>query len=265
MCAARVAWVAFLAAVASTAFAAEPAKKAAEVAVDPAAVAVVQRAGEFLRAHERFSFRAETAFEVVQDDGEKLEFGASRRYLVRRPDRVRVEVEPRSGERQLIVFDGDQLTMAQPDAKVYSQVKLKQHREIDAMLDALRDAFGVPVPIGALLRANPSPDIIGSLTSAYRVGDARIGGAECDQIAVRNEHTDVQFWIEQGDEPLLRRVVITYRDEPGAPSFAADLGDWKLDAKSSDKDFRYAPPKDAERIRFAVPAKPAAAAAPEAQ
>jgi hypothetical protein len=58
-------------------------------------------------------------------------------------------------------------------------------------------------------------------------------------------------------------VVITYRNEPGAPTFGADLGEWKLDAKSSEKDFRYVPSQDVERIRFAAPPKPVADTATE--
>ena len=243
--------------VASTAFAAEP-EKAATSAVDPDAVAAATRAGDFLRGRERYSFTAETAYEAVQDDGSKVEFGATRRYLVRRPDRVRVEVEPRSGASRLVVFDSEQLTYAVPDAKVYAQLELKQRRGIDEAIVMLREVFDMPLPIAELLQTDPREELVGSLTGAYRVGTAKIAGAACDHLALRNDDADLQLWIEQGARPLVRRVVITYRNEPGAPSFEADLGDWNLDAKSSDEDFRYVPAKDFERIRFAAPPKAAA-------
>lgn len=247
--------VALLLSFARAAFAAEAAAAPTPV-VDPEAVAIAQRAGDFLRDHERFAFTAETAYEAVQEDGSTLEFGATRRYLVRRPDRVRVEVEPRSGPSRLIVFDGDQLSFAEPQAKVYAQLNLKQHRRIDEAVVMLREVFDMPLPLAELLQSDPRAELVGSLTGAYRVGTAKLAGVACDHLAFRNDDADLQLWIEQGAKPLLRRVVITYRDEPGAPSFAADLGDWKLDAKSSEKDFRYVPPKDVERIRFSAPPKP---------
>jgi hypothetical protein len=235
--------------------------------VEPAAVALVDRAGDFLRAQESFSFTARSTYEVVQQDGSKLEFGATRHYLVRRPDGVRVEFQPRSGEDRLILFDGNHLTVVQPRAKVYAQLRFQQHRDIDEAIELLRDVLDVPIPLGDLLRADPRPEIVGSLKDAYRVGLERIDGAECDHVALRNEHRDVQFWIQRGDAPLLRRVVITYRDEPGAPSFTASLDDWAFGVAAPDDLFLYTPPPDFERIRFAVPdaAKPAASRrAPEA-
>jgi len=235
-------------------------QKALPPAVDPQAVAVAQRAGEYLRDHARFSFTAVTAYEVVQADGEKLEFGATRRYLVQRPDRVRIEVDPRSGAERLVVFDGDQLTWAEPALDVYAQLRLKQHRRIDEAIALLRDVLDVPTPLAELLRSDPRADLVGSLTGAYLVGTEKIAGVECDHLALRNPATDVQLWIARGDAPLLRRVVITYRKDKGAPTFAANLDDWLLDPTPAEDAFRYAPPAGAQRIRFALPAKPKAAA-----
>jgi hypothetical protein len=247
---------------AGSALAADAKPKSAPPAIDPDVVALVTGAGDRLRAAEQFSFTADTTYEAVQADGSKLEFGATRHYVVRRPDRVRLEVQPRDGEDRLIVFDGDLLTVAQPDAKVYAQLKLKKHRSIDEAVVLLREVLAVPVPLGELLLSDPRPDLVGSLTAAYRVGMAKIAGADCEQVALRSADTDVQLWIERGDTPLLRRVVIRYRNETGAPSFAANLDDWSLDAKPTDDAFRYEPPADAERIRFAVAASPKHATAP---
>jgi len=252
---------------ADAAFAAA-AGKAVPPALDPEAVAIAQRAGEFLRDHDRFSFTAVTAYEVVQADGEKLEFGATRRYLVQRPDRLRVEVEPRSGAQRLVVFDGDQLTWAEPALNVYAQLRLKQHRRIDEAIALLRDVLDVPIPLAELLRNDPRADLVGSLTDAYRVGTEKIAGVECDHLALRNPGRDVQLWIARGDAPLVRRVVLTYRDDKGAPTFAANLDEWSLDPTPAEDAFRYAPPPGAQRIRFALPGKPRAAAAartPEAR
>jgi len=234
-------------------------KKALPPAVDPEAVAVAERAGEFLRDHDRFSFTAVTAYEVVQEDGEKLEFGATRRYLVQRPDRLRVEVDPRSGAQCLVVFDGDQLTWAELALGVYAQLRLKQHRPIDEAIALLREVLDVPIPLAELLRSDPRADLVGSLTSAYLVGTEKIAGVECDHVALRNPGRDVQLWIARGDAPLLRRVVITYRDAKGAPTLAANLDEWSFDPTPAEDAFRYSPPAGAQRVRFALPAKPKAA------
>jgi hypothetical protein len=230
--------------------------------VEPDAVAIAKRAGDFLREQDRFAFTALTAYEVVQDDGSRLEFGGTRHYLVRRPDRVRVESRARSGERRLMVLDGRQLTYAELDANVYARMDFGKPREIDAVIDLLRDGLGLPLPLAELLRSDPREELTGHLIDAFVVGTETLADTPCDHVALRTAGTELQLWIAQGDEPLLQRIVITYRDEPGEPSFAADFRDWKLGKRSSDRDFRWDPPKDAERIPFALRAvRPAAAPA----
>lgn len=234
----------------------------ASLVVEPEAAAVAKRAGEFLREQDRFAFTADTAYEVVQEDGARLEFGGTRRYLVRRPDRVRVETQARSGERRLMVLDGRQLTYAELDANVYARMDFGKPREIDAVIDLLRDGLGLPLPLAELLRSDPREELTRDLVDAFVVGTETLAETPCDHVALRTDDTELQLWIAQGDEPLLQRIVITYRDEPGEPSFAADFRDWKLGKRSSDRDFRWDPPKDAQRIPFAVRAvRPASAPA----
>src|SRR5262245_45062442 len=57
-----------------------PAAPEASSDVDPDALALAKHAFDYLRAQQRFSFHAETGYEVVQKDGEKLEFGAARTF-----------------------------------------------------------------------------------------------------------------------------------------------------------------------------------------
>lgn len=230
--------------------AAEPQPPA--LAVEPDALAAAKRAGDFLRAQDRFAFTADTAYEVVQDDGARLEFGGTRQYLVRRPDRVRVESRARSGEHRLLVLDGRQLTYAELDANVFARMDFGKPRDIDAVVDLLRDGLGLPLPLAELLRSDPREELTRDLVDAFVVGTETLADTPCDHVALRTDDTELQLWIAQGDEPLLQRIVITYRDEPGEPSFAADLHDWKLGKRSSDRDFRWDAPKDAQRIPFAV-------------
>ena len=53
-------------------------------------------------------------------------------------------------------------------------------------------------------------------------------GKRCHHLAFAQEHVDWQVWIEDGAQPLVRKFVITYKDEPGAPQYTAIFFDWKL-------------------------------------
>jgi hypothetical protein len=249
-----------LAAVAGGARAQAPAE--APAAIDPEALAIARRAGDFLRDAKRFSFSADSGYEVVQEDGSKLEFGASRRYTVQRPDRVRVETELREGGRRLTVFDGKSFVMADLDQNAYARADLKKGRDIDFVIGLVRDRLDAPLPLAELLRNNPRQGIEDSLESADLVGTERLRGVDCDHLALRNPDADVQLWIARGERPWPQRVVITYRNLPGQPSFWADLEDWSLSPELAASTFTFTPPAGAERVRLDV--RPAPAAAEEA-
>jgi hypothetical protein len=55
--------------------------------------------------------------------------------------------------------------------------------------------------------------------SGYYVGEATIAGILCDNLALRNEDEDVQLWVAQGDKPVPRRIVVTYKNLDGQPQF----------------------------------------------
>lgn len=220
--------------------------------IDDDAVALLKSFGDLLEAQPRFSFTVDFNYEVVQADGQKLEFGATRVYTVRRPDHLRIDEERRVGGKRELFFDGDRITVYVPGDKAYALAKLKKHHELDSMLDLVRDALDLPVPLGDLLRADPVKRIEEGLTSAYIVGREMLAGVECDHLAWRTDEIDSEAWFATGDQPLLQRVVIHYRDLAGQPSFRAQFTSWNRSPDAADSIFVFTPPADAERLRFSV-------------
>lgn len=243
---------------AAAARAAEPVaeKSAAEAEpaddIDPKAVALLSAFGKALEAQPRFSFAVDFAYEVVQEDGQRLEFGASRVYTVRRPDHLRIDESRRVGGRRAIFYDGDSLTVYAPGDKVYALAKLKQHRDLDSMIDVVRDALDMPIPLGDLLRANPLRRIEEGMRAAYIVGREDLSGVECDHVAWQTDEVDGEAWLTTGDLPLLQRVTIDYRELEGQPSFRAQFTSWNRSPDVADSVFEFEPPADVERVRFSV-------------
>ena len=54
-----------------------------------------------------------------------------------------------------------------------------------------------------------------------------MGGADTDHYAFRQGDVDWQIWIERGERPLPRKLVITTREEVGQPQYSAELT-WNL-------------------------------------
>src|SRR5262245_41650419 len=86
------------------------------------AAARVEAMANFLARAQRISVVVDCSYDVVQDSGQKIEFGERREMTLRRPDRVRVDVTRRDGSRRGIVFDGTQLTAFDLGEKVYATI-----------------------------------------------------------------------------------------------------------------------------------------------
>jgi len=82
------------------------------------------------------------------------------------------------------------------------------------------------------------------------VGDSTVNGIPCDHLAFRQANVDWQLWVEKGDRPVPRKVVITTRYEVGDPQFQAVMT-WNLQPKFDKSTFSFTPPKGVVEIPFA--------------
>jgi hypothetical protein len=86
--------------------------------------------------------------------------------------------------------------------------------------------------------------------SGYLVGESNIAGVLCDHLALRNEKLDVQIWIEKGNQPVPRRIVITHKELQGRPRVWVNFTEWDFSPELSEHIFTHSPPQDAERVDF---------------
>ena len=71
-----------------------------------------------------------------------------------------------------------------------------------------------------------------------------------DHLAFHQQGVDWQLWVERGDRPLPRKLVITTLDEPSQPQHEAVLT-WDLSPAIDDSLFAFVPPTGAGRIVLA--------------
>lgn len=98
-------------------------------------------------------------------------------------------------------------------------------------------------------------DFVKDLTAAGFVGKSRVGDSDCDHYAYRSKDVDYQLWIQSGDKPLLRKIVITSKKVASQPEFISVLA-WDLSPKIDDSTFAFVPPQGATRIAFGITPKP---------
>ena len=223
-------------------------KAAAASKIDPHATEIVQKMAERIVAADRLRLGGEIAWDVVQADGQTLEFGATRELVLQRPDHLRVDIELREGGKRRLLYDGKQIVLEDLEHNVYATDP--RTGPVDDMAAFVANRLGIPVALSEFLSPDLPKLLAERLASASYVGESTIDGVRCDHVALRNDIVGMQLWVGQ-DDSLPRRITITYEHEKGSPQFRARLSGWDLSPEITEATFAFDPPKDAERIAFA--------------
>ena len=223
--------------------------------IDQEALNVLKEMSDYLISVRSFSVESEMSYDVVQSSGVKLEFGSYRKVLLSRPNKLRVEFEKRDGTDGVMLFNGDHIWVHQADGMVYA--KTEQEGDLDAAIDFTVAELHMKAPLADLFSPALYENVVATLTRAYHLGYAVLQGVECEHLLFSNDYADFQMWIDSGEQPLLKRVLITYREEEGQPQYRARFKNWNTSPENTKGKFEFDPPDGAERIRFYVPARPA--------
>lgn len=140
---------------------------------DKAAAARIEAMANLLAKAQRLGVAVDCTYDVVQNSGQKIEFGERRELTLRRPDRARVDVTRRDGSRRGIRFDGTQLTAFDLDEKVYATVK--RPGTVDAALDHYTQNLKMRLPLRELFAADLPQQLKDVLRSARLVNKETVG------------------------------------------------------------------------------------------
>jgi hypothetical protein len=121
---------------------------------------------------------------------------------------------------------------------------------LEGMLDFAFTKLDIVAPAGDLLYKNAYDILMDGVTDGFVVGKAVIEGVLCDHLAFRAPHVDLQIWVQEGAQPLLRKLVITTRDLPNAPQFAVTVTKWNLKPEFGPQTFTFQPPAGAKKVEF---------------
>lgn len=215
---------------------------------DPQAKELLLKMADFLAKAPAFSVTIRSGYDAIQADGQVIEFGERRQILLQRPDRVRIEVERSDGDRGVIVFDGKDITVYKADDNVYARAE--QPRTLDEAIVYLVKDLQMTLPLARMFRSDLASDLEKQLTAVSYVEENILFDVSTDHLAARSVDVDLQIWIARGEQPLPRRVILTYKNAPGQPQFRADFLDWSLSPGISAESFTFTPPADAEQIPF---------------
>ena len=193
---------------------AAPASQATAVTPEPDPLQVVQKMCDFLKSQQQFTYKAEVADDQVYAGGKKLQYGIDMETFVRRPDRLRVNAEGDLVDKQFY-FDGKTITLYDKDDNVYGTLEVPPN--IESALDKASKEFGVRVALTDLASPQLCELIRQKVKHSLYVGLHKVRGVPCHHLAFDGDEVQVQFWIDAGDKPLPRKVVMNHKNLPVSP------------------------------------------------
>lgn len=214
--------------------------------LDLEARAILMEMAAFISRAPAFSVTLRSAYDAIQEDGQYVEFGERRHILLQRPDKLRVETVRSDGEHNLVLFDGEKITGFKADDNIFAQVE--NPGTIDETLIYLVRDLQFKLPLARMLHTGFAQQLEKMITAVSYVEENVLFDVVTDHLAVRAENIDMQLWVAQGDEPLPRRIVITYMNAQGQPQFRGDFTDWSIEPKVAADSFTFTPPADAEKV-----------------
>jgi hypothetical protein len=213
-------------------------------AVDPDAIDALNKMSTYLRSLKGFQVIAETTTDDVTDEGQTIQSSRKIDMLATFPNHLRVEITGDDVHR-LYFYDGKNFTIFAALAGYYATVPAPATTV--ELINNLYDKYGLELPLIDLFKFGHDETLVKRIKAADDIGPANVGGVTCEQYAFRQEGTDWQIWIQLGEFPLPRKLVITTLTDDARPQHSEVLT-WNLAPSFNEQTFNFEPPAGAGRI-----------------
>ena len=226
--------------------AAQAQQQAATPLVEPEAIAALDRMGSYLRTLKSFQVEAVTTDEDVLENGMKIQYSGTSNILVQMPNKLRAEVSDDRRQRQYL-YDGKTVTLYAERLNYYATLPAPDTiAKLDSKLD---EKYDTNIPLADLFRWGAPGWSANDITLATDLGPAVVAGTTCQLYGFRQGGIDWQIWIQKGDYPLPRKLVITTTTDEARPQHTA-VYTWNLAPSYNEVAFTFTPPAGAGKVVF---------------
>jgi hypothetical protein len=209
------------------------------------AKAILKAMSDYMGSQQAIELTFDSDIEVITPELEKLQFTNSGEVLLSRPDKLRAHRKGGYAD-VTMVFDGKTVSILGNNLNGYAQ--LEAPGNVDQLLEALRAGHGIALPGADLLQSKSYDALAAGILEAKHIGRGVIDGVECEHLAFRNFDTDWQLWVEVGDRPMPRKMVITSKTVNNAPQYTLRVKDWKTGVAPAADAFTFTPPANAIQL-----------------
>lgn len=118
---------------------------------------------------------------------------------------------------------------------------------LDAALDKLAKDYSMALPVADLLYSDIFARMTAGVTGEMNLGPTNIDGQSCNHLAFTAQGVNWEIWIQQGDKPLPRKILINYIDQPESPQYVMEISQWQAQAPPATA-FDVSIPSDLKKI-----------------
>jgi hypothetical protein len=222
--------------------------------VDLRADELVKQMSDLLASSRAFALEAEEVFDDVHEHLPRTQLTNRRYVALKRPDRLAGDASGDATNRSFW-YDGRTLSVLDKEHNAFAAVEVPA--TIDGALDAIFERMGMVIPLGDFLYDDVYARMMNSVQRGVYLGIHDVSGVACHHLSFEQESVDWQLWIEAGDEPLPRKLVIAYKTEDEVPQYEVTIVKWNLQADAPEELFRFVPPEGAERVELVEILEPA--------
>ena len=206
---------------------------------------ILKAMSDYVSSQKTIEISFDSDIEVITPQLEKIQFTNSGGALLSRPDKLRAHRVGGYADVAL-VFDGKTVSVLGRHINAYAQFDAPGN--VDQLIEALRAGHGVALPGADLLLSNSYDALVAGVLEAKHIGRGVIDGVECEHLAFRNVDTDWQLWVEVGERPIPRKLVITSKTVNNAPQYTLRVKGWKTGFEPAPDAFAFTPPAGAKRL-----------------
>jgi len=189
-----------------------------------------------------FSFSTDEVSERIARDGSTRAIHMQRYITVRRPDRLWFKTSGASATEGF--YDGARLTLVFHSDKLFGIIPTPP-----TLIETVRlvaERYGIPLPIGDLLTADPRHSLVSSQTTGGWAGEEFIDGKHCARLEWHHPNIDWTIWIPTFGEPLPRRLWVDYKTSMRKATVS--FKDWNLAPQITEQMFESRVPDDYEGV-----------------
>ena len=209
------------------------------------AKSILKAMSGYVASQQTIEIHFDSDIEVITPQLEKIQFTNSGEVLLSRPDKLRAHRVGGYAEVELF-FDGKTVSVFGKSINGYAQFEAPG--TVDRLFEALREGRGVALPGADLLLSNSYDALAAGVMESKHIGRGVIDGRECEHLAFRNFDTDWQLWVEVGEKPIPRKLVITSKTLNNAPQYTLRVKSWKTGVQPAPEAFAFIPPAGAKKL-----------------